>query len=124
MGMYDNILGHVRCPVCGFVSEVYEQIKWEECIMDTFILDDIIDLPDGVYTTTPNRDMVYECKNCKNEIPFEFHVKYGRLAKIKASEISLDILEPKRKEYREFEEKRREEFFNNLRNKIDGGKND
>ena len=124
MGMYDNILGHVRCPVCGFVSEVYEQIKWEDCVMDTFIIDDWINLPDGVYTTTPHRDMIYECKNCNNEIPFEFHVKHGRLAKIKASEISLDILEPKRKEYREFEGKRREEFLNNLRSKINGGKND
>jgi hypothetical protein len=44
--------------------------------------------------------------------------------KIKASEIEEDILDAKRKEYIKLRDKRQEEFFNNLRNKNNGGKND
>lgn len=94
MGMFDEITGKIKCPKCGSVFEVIEQVKWthkRRCCR--YYVGDNINADDGIYTYGSDaRNTLYNyCPKCGVKILFSVSVKRGILQSIEPVTDKTDI---------------------------------
>lgn len=109
MGMFDNIVGHIRCPYCGWIFQIDEQVKWtHEPCLHRYIIGDYIHADDGAYTTSPYSPFSMTCEHCEHEVEFKIVIKNGVLKAIKSTTkpTDLEIIDTKNR----LEQKHREDL--------------
>ena len=88
MGMFDYVIGDVKCLNCKkeFVAE--EQFKFADCELNHYTEGNSIPLKDGEYSQSsyvrPTLDT--QCPYCKTWQHFKFIVKNGVLEKFETTE--------------------------------------
>jgi hypothetical protein len=65
MGMFDEVVGNVKCPKCNSENEFYEQFKWSDCLLDTYELGDWIRGANRGYDFIESYFGI-ECEQCKH----------------------------------------------------------
>lgn len=88
MGMYDTFVGTIKCQHCGHETEIYEQTKNYECMLQVFKVGDYID--------KGNRNYFYEfeqvCPDCKETFNVYAAIRRGQLLGYYTDISELDIL--------------------------------
>ncbi len=92
MGMFDYLYASLKCPYCGSITTINEQIKWRPYghrELKTFeVGDEIPSVEDGIYTKASGaRDLIGFCAKCGNKYSYSVSVRNGIIHNISAKQI-------------------------------------